>query len=76
MVVKQVLPKEECIRPLFRMRFAMQQRYQREIPSLLPGAEVRIAPPLQEWDVAGLAAAGRLAGAVIEGQAIAPGAGL
>lgn len=52
-VVNQVLPKEACVHPLFRKRYAMQQRYLDEIPGDFPGAVVRLAQ-LQERDVIGL----------------------
>ena len=62
-VVNQVLPEEACVHPLFRSRFQMQQRHLAEVGGRFPGAEVRIAP-LQERDVIGIEAVGRLADAV------------
>lgn len=54
-VVNQVLPEEVCVHPLFRTRFAMQQRYLAELGDQFPGA-VQISVPLMATEVVGLTA--------------------
>jgi len=73
-VVNQVLPEDACIHPLFRKRFAMQQRYLGEIPSRFPGAEVRSAP-LQARDVIGLESVRHMVEEVFGRQPAVSGAG-
>lgn len=54
-IVNQVLPEEVCVHPLFKKRYAMQQRYIANLGEQFPGATI-VKVPLQAEDVIGLTA--------------------
>ncbi len=57
-MVNQLLPEAACVHPLFRKRYAMQQRYLEHVGEQFPGALITKVP-LQEQDVIGIAAVER-----------------
>ncbi len=54
-IVNQVLPEEVCVHPLFKKRYAMQQRYIANLGEQFPDATI-VKVPLQAEDVIGLTA--------------------
>lgn len=53
--VNQLLPESVCVHPLFRKRYAMQQRYLQEVYEKFVGVAI-VPVELQSQDVVGLAA--------------------